>query len=347
MADAGEGELHERARSSTARRSRRTCAPRSRPRSRRWQPRTASCRAWRSCWSATIRRARSMCAASARRRSRSACGRSIISCRATTSEDELLALVAAAQRRSRRPRHPGAAAAAAADRCASGDRRDRSRTRTSTASIRQCRAAGQRPAGAGALHAARLHHAGRDRACLARRADAVVVGRSNIVGKPMAQLLLAENATVTIAIRARATCRRVCRRADILVAAIGRPEMVRGDWIKPGATVIDVGINRDRGDGRQDADRRRRGFAEAARSRRDHAGAGRGRADDDRVPAGQHAARGLRAGRAAGAGSVSNFAWSFARGYRACACEFSLPEGERGGIGERESLQQRHGMRRK
>jgi methylenetetrahydrofolate dehydrogenase (NADP+)/methenyltetrahydrofolate cyclohydrolase len=74
--------------------------------------------------------------------------------------------------------------------------------------------------------------------------DAVVIGRSNIVGKPVAQLLLAENATVTIAHSKTSDLPTVCRRADLLVAAIGRPEMVRGDWIKPGATVIDVGINR-------------------------------------------------------------------------------------------------------
>ncbi|MGC2043641.1 MAG: bifunctional methylenetetrahydrofolate dehydrogenase/methenyltetrahydrofolate cyclohydrolase, partial [Pseudolabrys sp.] len=74
--------------------------------------------------------------------------------------------------------------------------------------------------------------------------EAVVIGRSNIVGKPVAQLLLAENATVTIAHSKTADLPAVCRRADLLVAAIGRPEMVRGDWIKPGATVIDVGINR-------------------------------------------------------------------------------------------------------
>ncbi|MGA9193703.1 MAG: bifunctional methylenetetrahydrofolate dehydrogenase/methenyltetrahydrofolate cyclohydrolase FolD [Pseudolabrys sp.] len=73
---------------------------------------------------------------------------------------------------------------------------------------------------------------------------AVVIGRSNIVGKPVAQLLLAENATVTIAHSKTADLPAICRRADLLVAAIGRPEMVRGDWIKPGATVIDVGINR-------------------------------------------------------------------------------------------------------
>jgi methylenetetrahydrofolate dehydrogenase (NADP+)/methenyltetrahydrofolate cyclohydrolase len=74
--------------------------------------------------------------------------------------------------------------------------------------------------------------------------EAVVVGRSNIVGKPVAQLLLNENCTVTIAHSRTRDLPGVCRRADILIAAVGRPEMVRGDWIKPGATVIDVGINR-------------------------------------------------------------------------------------------------------
>jgi methylenetetrahydrofolate dehydrogenase (NADP+) / methenyltetrahydrofolate cyclohydrolase len=74
--------------------------------------------------------------------------------------------------------------------------------------------------------------------------NAVVVGRSNIVGKPMANLLLAANATVTIAHSRTADLPALCRTADILVAAVGRPEMVKGDWVKPGATVIDVGINR-------------------------------------------------------------------------------------------------------
>ncbi|HET9714781.1 MAG TPA: bifunctional methylenetetrahydrofolate dehydrogenase/methenyltetrahydrofolate cyclohydrolase FolD [Pseudolabrys sp.] len=74
--------------------------------------------------------------------------------------------------------------------------------------------------------------------------EAVVIGRSNIVGKPVAQLLLAENATVTIAHSRTHDLSAVCRRADLVVAAVGRAEMVRGDWIKPGATVIDVGINR-------------------------------------------------------------------------------------------------------
>ncbi len=74
--------------------------------------------------------------------------------------------------------------------------------------------------------------------------NAVILGRSNIVGKPMAQLLLAESCTVTVAHSRTRDLPALCRGADILVAAVGRPEMVRGDWIKPGAAVIDVGINR-------------------------------------------------------------------------------------------------------
>lgn len=77
-----------------------------------------------------------------------------------------------------------------------------------------------------------------------RGLEAVVVGRSNIVGKPVAQLLLAEDCTVTIAHSRTRNLPDVVRRADLVVAAVGRPEMVRGDWIKPGATVVDVGINR-------------------------------------------------------------------------------------------------------
>lgn len=84
--------------------------------------------------------------------------------------------------------------------------------------------------------------------------SAVVVGRSNLVGKPMAQLLLRENCTVTVTHSRTRGLREVVRGADIVVAAIGRPGMIKGDWIKPGATVIDVGINRvpapDRGEGR-------------------------------------------------------------------------------------------------
>jgi methylenetetrahydrofolate dehydrogenase (NADP+) / methenyltetrahydrofolate cyclohydrolase len=74
--------------------------------------------------------------------------------------------------------------------------------------------------------------------------EAVIVGRSNIVGKPLIQLLLNENATVTVAHSKTRDLPAVCRRADVLFAAVGRPEMVRGDWVKAGATVIDVGINR-------------------------------------------------------------------------------------------------------
>jgi len=84
--------------------------------------------------------------------------------------------------------------------------------------------------------------------------QAVIIGRSNIVGKPAAQLLLAEHCTVTIAHSRTKDIEDVVRRADIVVAAVGRPEMVKGDWIKPGATVIDVGINRvpapEKGDGK-------------------------------------------------------------------------------------------------
>jgi methylenetetrahydrofolate dehydrogenase (NADP+) / methenyltetrahydrofolate cyclohydrolase len=81
--------------------------------------------------------------------------------------------------------------------------------------------------------------------------EAVVIGRSNIVGKPLAQLLIAESTTVTVAHSKTRHLPAVCRRADLLFAAVGRPELVRGDWIKPGATVIDVGINRIEVSGKQ------------------------------------------------------------------------------------------------
>ena len=80
--------------------------------------------------------------------------------------------------------------------------------------------------------------------------NAVVVGRSNIVGKPMAQLLLGDSCTVTFAHSRTKDLGAVCRAADILVAAVGRPEMISGEWVKPGATVIDVGINRIERDGK-------------------------------------------------------------------------------------------------
>ena len=79
-------------------------------------------------------------------------------------------------------------------------------------------------------------------------AEAVVIGRSNLFGKPMAQLLLEANATVTVCHSRTRDLGEVCRRADVLIAAVGRPEMVKGDWLKPGATVIDVGINRVAGE---------------------------------------------------------------------------------------------------
>jgi methylenetetrahydrofolate dehydrogenase (NADP+)/methenyltetrahydrofolate cyclohydrolase len=81
--------------------------------------------------------------------------------------------------------------------------------------------------------------------------NAVVVGRSNIVGKPMAQLLLGDSCTVTIAHSRTKDLMEVCKRADILVAAVGRPEMITGDYVKAGATVIDVGINRIERDGKK------------------------------------------------------------------------------------------------
>ncbi len=80
--------------------------------------------------------------------------------------------------------------------------------------------------------------------------EAVVIGRSNIVGKPVAQLLLAENCTVTIAHSRSKDLTSIVRRADLVIAAVGRPEMVKGDWLKPGACVIDVGINRIERDGK-------------------------------------------------------------------------------------------------
>ena len=84
--------------------------------------------------------------------------------------------------------------------------------------------------------------------------DAVIIGRSNIVGRPMAQLLIGESCTVTVAHSRTRDLPEVVRRADVVVAAVGRPAMVQGDWIKPGATVIDVGINRvdapERGEGK-------------------------------------------------------------------------------------------------
>ena len=121
-----------------------------------------------------------------------------------------------------------------------------------------------------------------------RGARALVLGRSAIVGKPLAAMLLAADATVTIAHSRTRDVAEECRRADILVAAVGRAEMVRGGWVGPGATVIDVGINRA-ADGRLVGDV---AYAECAeRARRDHPGPRWRGADDDRLPAGEHADR--------------------------------------------------------
>ena len=116
-------------------------------------------------------------------------------------------------------------------------------------------------------------------------AEAVVVGRSILVGRPLASLLLNANATVTVCHSRTRDLAGVCRRADILVAAVGSPRLVRADWVKPGATVIDVGVNRTEDGlvGDVDFERRQRG------RRRDHAGAWRGRADDHRDAAPEHA----------------------------------------------------------
>ena len=169
----------------------------------------------------------------------------------TTSEAELLALIDRLNADPDDARHSRATAAAEGDRFGPRCSRRSTPPRTSTAFIPinvGLAASGEferalipcTPAGSMILI---------DRACeaLGRKldgAEAVVIGRSNIVGKPMAQLLLARNCTVTIAHSRTRDLPAVARRADVLVAAVGRPEMVQGDWVKPGAIVIDVGINR-------------------------------------------------------------------------------------------------------
>ena len=106
-------------------------------------------------------------------------------------------------------------------------------------------------------------------------AEAVVIGRSNLFGKPMAQLLLGANATVTMCHSRTRDLAAVCRRADVLIAAVGRARMVKADWVKPGAIVIDVGMNRTDGRPRRRRRLRRGQGGGAARSRRCPAASGR------------------------------------------------------------------------
>ena len=136
-------------------------------------------------------------------------------------------------------------------------------------------------------------------------AEAIVLGRSNIVGKPMAALLLSENCTVTLAHSRSRDIPAILRRADILVAAVGRPQFVRGDWLKPGVVVIDIGINRVEVAGGKPKLVGDVAFAEA----QGIAAAitpvpRRRRPDDDRLPAAQHADRRLPAARASRAGNL-------------------------------------------
>ena len=203
--------------------------------------------------------------------------------------------------------HPGAAAVAETDRFAPPCSTLSIRQRTSTDFIRSM-SDGSPPACRRSCHARRsaaVRLAKTVHPSLSGM-DAVVVGRSNIVGKPLVQLLLAENATVTIAHSKTKDLPDLCRRADLLFAAVGRPEMVRGDWIKPGATVIDVGINRVPGEAGKTKLVGDVAFSEA----KEIAGAitpvpGRCRADDHRLRYPQYAARCLRKRRPAGAGGVT------------------------------------------
>ncbi len=114
----------------------------------------------------------------------------------------------------------------------------------------------------------------------------MIVGRSNLVGRPLASLMLAANATPTACHSRTADLAGTCRRADVLVAAVGVPELVKGDWVKPGATVIDVGMNRTDAGLVGDVD-----FAAAAEVRRRSRRSRRRRADDDRDAAREYRAR--------------------------------------------------------
>ena len=238
-------------------------------------------------------------------RARSAWTPSSTSCRQTTGQAELLALVDAPQRRPGGPRHPGAAAAAQADRSAGGARRHRSGQGRRRLPCRQRRPARDRRPGAGALHAARLPDAaeGPPRRSLGqarRRASAAPTSSAS----RWRSCCWARTAPSPSPIRAPATCRANAAAPTSWSPPSASAEMVRGDWIKPGATVIDVGINRvDAGDGKTQAGRRRRLCRGRQGRRRHHAGAGRRRPDDHRLPAAEHADRRLPPARHRGAAS--------------------------------------------
>ena len=154
--------------------------------------------------------------------------------------------------------------------------------------------------------------AGQERISSLEGLEAVVIGRSNVVGKPLAQLLLGQNATVTIAHSKSRNLAAVCARADLLFAATGQPQIVKRDWIKPGATVIDVGINRVRAPAAMRAPGRGRGLCRGGGGGgRCHARARRRRPDDDCVPARQHAVGGVPQRGRAGAGVREQGGWEF------------------------------------
>ncbi len=200
------------------------------------------------CWSATIPPAPSMCATRTAPRSRPASPPDTIRLPADTDPGRPARRHRRPERRPGGGRHPGATAAAAAHRQPARCSRRSTRPRTSTASTPSMSAGCRRHGAAGALHAARRHEAaGRMPASRWPAPARWCSGRSAIVGKPVAAMLLAANATVTIAHSRTRDLAAECRRAEILVAAVGRPEMVRGDWIADGAAVIDVGINRAAG----------------------------------------------------------------------------------------------------
>ena len=279
--------------------------------------------------------------------------RPVRACRTAASRDEVVAPSRRAERE-RGPRwHPRAGSAAA--RMGGGPQAvfdvDRPRQGRGRLHPGQRRTAGAEPRGAGAVHAVRRHRAARAlRYCRSRAAHAVVIGRSDIVGKPMALLLLHRHATVTICHSKTADLPAITRQADILVAAVGRTAFVRPEYVKPGATVIDVGINRvtdraevdalfpERSTRRADFEKRgalvvgdvhpdgRRG------GRRADARAWRCRTADDRVAPSQHS-DGRRAPRAvtrvALTGGIARARATCCAHWPGAACRRSTPTGLR------------------